>query len=442
MKVIHTLGWYFPEYSGGTEVYVEGLVQELRSQGAYCTVAAPRNGRQEDSYQYNGIEVYRYPVFPASSTKQIRGHLPHGGFEYFANWLKKQKADLYHQHAWSLGCGLHHLRLAKQLGIPAIVTAHVPGNVCLRGTMMLNGEKICDGRIERSRCSSCWGISRGIPSGAAALVSQLPVHLSTLAESYFPNSRLASALATPALVATHQKRLLEMATLADRVVAVCQWLYDALATNGVPLEKLVLCRQGVRELHTKPMPKPKQSTNTLRIGFLGRWDPIKGIHILVEAVRRLPVNVPVELSIHGLAQGEAGKTYQQQVLAIAGSDPRIRIAEPLARETVPTALANFDLLAVPSQCLETGPLVVLEARAAGTPVLGSNLGGIAELVRHGIDGWLVAPGNVEVWTQALTLLAENPDLLTNLRKGIEPVRTVTRVASEMATLYEEILKSA
>ena len=45
-------------------------------------------------------------------------------------------------------------------------------------------------------------------------------------------------------------------------------------------------------------------------------------------------------------------------------------------------MANFDLLAVPSQWMETGPIVVLEAHAVGTPVLGANLGGIAELVHH------------------------------------------------------------
>jgi glycosyltransferase involved in cell wall biosynthesis len=82
--------------------------------------------------------------------------------------------------------------------------------------------------------------------------------------------------------------------------------------------------------------------------------------------------------------------------------------------------------------------VVLEAQAVGTPVLGSNLGGIAELVQHGVDGWLVPSGDVEAWAKALLSLAETPDLLTRLRKGIQSVRTMSRVASDMAELYGNI----
>jgi glycosyltransferase involved in cell wall biosynthesis len=127
------------------------------------------------------------------------------------------------------------------------------------------------------------------------------------------------------------------------------------------------------------------------------------------------------------------------VMAIAARDSRIRIAEPLSREAVPEALAGFDILAIPSQWLETGPIVALEAQAMGIPVLGSNLGGIAELVRHGIDGWLVPAKDVQAWAEAIATLAKDTDLLAFLRKGIQPVRTMDTVASEMVGLYKEIL---
>ena len=73
----------------------------------------------------------------------------------------------------------------------------------------------------------------------------------------------------------------------------------------------------------------------------------------------------------------------------------------------PAFLSRIDVLAVPSQWLETGPLVVLEAFAAGTPVIGSDLGGIRELVSDGRDGLLVPHddvrrldcGNDSVWRQ-------------------------------------------
>ncbi|MEH2443124.1 glycosyltransferase [Nostoc sp.] len=442
MKVIQTLGYYFPESSGGTEVYVDGLVNQLNSQGVNNIVAAPQKGTQEITYEHNGISIYRYPVFPDLTLEQIRDVTPHGGFEFFTQWLQQQKADIYHQHSWVTGCSIHHMRQAKELGIPTVLTVHVPGYICLRGTMLLNGQQVCDGRIEQVRCGNCWAMARGIPASLAPLLSRIPLPLSAIASSSLSNNRLATALATPTLVATHQNRLLEMVNLSDRIVAVCQWLYDALLLNGVAKEKLVLCRQGVDSTNLKVKPSLHNRFNTnkpLKIGFLGRWDRIKGIHILVEAVCRLPCDLQVELVIHGLVQGEEAKAYQQEVLAQAAGDRRIQFADPVARDSIAETLASFDVLAVPSQWLETGPLVVLEAYAVKTPILGSNIGGISELVRHNIDGLLVPYQDVEAWTEAISILAQNKNLLCSLQQGIKSVRTMAEVGLDMSSFYQDLL---
>jgi len=86
--------------------------------------------------------------------------------------------------------------------------------------------------------------------------------------------------------------------------------------------------------------------------------------------------------------------------------------------------------------------VVLEAFAAGVPVLGSRLGGIAELVREDVDGILVEPASVAAWTAALRTLATEPDRLARLRTGIRPPRTMTTVAAEMAALYRRLLEKS
>ncbi|ARV61249.1 glycosyl transferase family 1 [Nostocales cyanobacterium HT-58-2] len=442
MKVIHTLGWYFPEFSGGTEVYVNGLAQELKTYRVQSTVAAPSSGDYESSYSHNGSQVYRYPNFPYPTLDQIRGHSPHGGFDSFAQWLANQNADIYHQHSFVTGCSIHHLRQAKKLGMATVVTVHVPENICLRGSMLLNGQTVCDGHVEQVRCGTCWGIARGLPASMAGLLSRTPLALSTIAESSFPGLRLATAVATPALVTLHQNRLQEIVALADRVVAVCQWLYEALVINGVPQSKLVLCRQGVGSTALSLPLKVQEKVEDcapLRLGFLGRWNGVKGLHILVEAVRNLPKDVSVELIIYTLPQGDP-RTYQQEVLDLAANDPRIHFKQPVQRDAVFSTLADLDLLAVPSQWLETGPLVVLEAQAVGTPILGSNLGGIAELVQHGVNGWLVPAEDVSAWSKAIALFATDRALLAKLRQGIKPVRTMNSVALEMANLYQDILK--
>lgn len=446
MKLAHTSSWYFPDTSGGVEVYIDALVKHLREAGIASDVAASRQGTEEDTYDCNGVEVYRYPLFPNPTKAQTRQLQPPDGFEYFASWLLAHKADVYHQHSWRFGCGLHHLALARKLGMATAVTVHLPEGVCLRGTMMRNGQTPCDGRIDPARCGRCTGVPERVPDWAARAVSRAPLGVAAAAENRLLSSgdvrlrQLGRALGIPSQVRGHRQLLLEMAQLADRIVAVCQWLYDAFLANGVPEEKLVLCRQGVAETSQKTVKQHRQPDAPLRVGFLGRWHPDKGAQVLAEAIQRLPADIPIELVIHGMVQGEADRMNRERVLAVAAEDSRLRIAEKLSREEVPAAAAGFDLLAVPSQGFETGPLVVLEAHAAGTPVLGSNLGGVAELVRHGADGWLVPAADAGAWAQALADLATQPDLLAKLRQGIGPVRTMKDVAAEMAAVYEDIVK--
>src|SRR5262249_32571530 len=153
----------------------------------------------------------------------------------------ERRADVYHQHSWTTGCGFWHLQAAKQLGLKTLITLHVPGNVCMRGTMLFEGRVPCDGQIIPERCASCWLQSKGLPVGTARRVTELPeVILSRLARL----PRIGPVLAAKALAAKRKKELHEMATLADRIVAPCNWLYGVLLSNGLVPEKLVLNRQG------------------------------------------------------------------------------------------------------------------------------------------------------------------------------------------------------
>jgi glycosyltransferase involved in cell wall biosynthesis len=102
-------------------------------------------------------------------------------------------------------------------------------------------------------------------------------------------------------------------------------------------------------------------------------------------------------------------------------------------------MREYDLVAVPSQCLETGPMVVLEAFAAGVPVIGSDLGGIAELVTHGTDGLLVEPRAVTAWASVLRKISDDPVLLGQLRSNICPPRRISESARDMAELYRVLL---
>jgi glycosyltransferase involved in cell wall biosynthesis len=84
-------------------------------------------------------------------------------------------------------------------------------------------------------------------------------------------------------------------------------------------------------------------------------------------------------------------------------------------------------------------MVVLEAFAAGVPVIGSNLGGIAELVTDSVDGLLVEPCSVGAWIQVLRKLSNDRTVLDKLRSGISPPRRISESARDMAEVYRALL---
>ncbi len=432
MKVIHCLGWYPPDSYGGTERYVESLVRELRLAGLPVEVMAARDGDEVVRYDHDECPVTRYPVPISRSRTQLRGDQPHDGFGEFRELLAAKRPEIYHQHSWTLGCGLHHLRAAYAMGIPSVLTIHVPGNICPNGTMMRDGEP-CDGFIDAGRCTACQLKRRGAPRQIAAWACALPpgvsAHLAGL-----PGS-VGTMLGMPSLIESHRQKLLEACRLAGKVVVVADWVRQALLANGVPDEHVVLSRHGL-DGPPPHVPRPPRRDGPLRLGYLGRWDRVKGVDLLVHAVRGLDRSVDVDLCIRAMAQGDEGEQYRQEVIRLAGGDSRVRIQSPLDPNEVSAFLTEIDILAVPSRCLETGPLVVLESLAVGTPVLGSGIGGIKEWVMDGVNGWLLPHDDVDAWSAAIEGFAK---VLPSVSVSA-PARTMKQVASEMQAIYCSLMQ--
>ena len=438
MNVIHALAWYFPESTGGTEVYVSGLVNELPAFGVASRIAAAHTGTRSFDYVQEGIDVHRYPFAEAADLAATRGELAPQKFDAFVAWLEQQPRGIYHQHSWTTSCGLHHISAAKSLGFKTVLTIHVPSNICLRGTMMEFGSDPCDGRVEAERCASCWSHGRGLSRPVALTLSRVPRIVSRAAFRSGAESRLLTALGTRELATAKRQQIAAMAGVADRIVAVCGWLADALRRNGISDEKLVLSRQGVDRVFIGGAKGQNCSNDKFRLGFLGRCDPIKGLPVLLDAMDKLPRDLPLELVIHAVANIEQDRRHREALMARTAGDPRIKFMPPVAHAEVPIVLAGFDMLAVPSQWKETGPLVVLEAQAVGVPVLGSDLGGIAELVAPGIDGHLVAYSDSAAWADAISEAVEGTLPCIGKITTPRPIRTMADAAQDMSALYASV----
>ncbi len=426
LGVLHMAGWFFPQSMGGTEVYVHRLAQELQRLGVGCDVAIPRGQAELLAYEYQGLRVR--PYTPAEVC----------GWRAFSQWLGEGGYDLIHVHSITQGLGLMEIESAKEMGLPVVLTVHTPDVTCQRGTLMRWGRQACDGRMIRWRCAGCYLHKQGLPRVIAEPLGCTPAGVARGLRR--APGRLGTALGLPQTTQERIERVHRILDRADRVVAVCRWLYDVLRLNGVPQEKLSLSRQAT-DAPLSPLGKESSSGEPLRLGYLGRFHPVKGVDVLVRAVRRLSPQVRLTLTLCGTATSDEEKEYLEKIRAIARLDSRIRVEDQIGRDQLSGFFRGIDVLAVPSVWLETGPLVVMEALAHGVPVLGSNLGGIAELIEEGGNGWLVAPGDSQAWAEAILRLAGHPEFIAESADRSAFGRRWSDVAAEMIGLYHGVVAS-
>lgn len=435
LRVTHCVGFYFPDSTGGTEVYVRDLAASLSRRGVDSSIVAATDGAYA-RYLWNGVNVVRYPI-DAADSQRARPHDVRARRTAFQEIVEATRPDLFHLHSWTSGAGLRHLRQVARLGIPNVVTMHVPSALCMRGTMLLYDKQVCDGLIDDRRCAECWALDRGVPQPAAALVSLLPRWDVTDSTVSRLSPRAANLLSARAAAATKARQLRSMATLSDCIVAPSEWVRAALAANAVPSEKVLVSGQAASDAFSARRLRPLPGHQEIVIGFLGRLEPYKGADMLVRALALLPADLPVHLRIAGIG---LDARYARRIEAAARRDSRIRLVGLIEHEQVPNFLADIDVLAVPSRYMETGPIVVQEARALGIPVMGANLGGIAERVQDGFDGWLLPFDDPRPWAEAIREAATDRRKLARLSENMRRVRSPDDVAADMATLYRQIVE--
>jgi glycosyltransferase involved in cell wall biosynthesis len=445
MRLLHALGWYFPDNTGGTEVYVQGLAQTLGQRGHDVIVVAPRAGSAAIArYDHDNLRVVRYPIPARPSRDEVQGRTPARGAEGFLEILDTFRPDVVHVHSLVTGLGLHEMQAARDAGARVVYTNHLPsmGFACPRGTLMRWETTVCDGYQPVETCAACALHARGMPQRAAQAVSTLPSPATRLI-SRLPG-RWATALGMAAIVADGRIRQHSLTTLADRIVVLNDAARQIFVMHGANPHQVVVNRLGVsaQELTRKPGPDIRPTTLPIRVGFVGRLDPAKGVRELAQAILRTPRIFPLVFEFRGPADDEESRLFRDEIAQLLESDRRVSFGPAVAPSEVGALLGAIDVLACPSTSFENGPTVALEATAVGTPVIASACGAPCEFVRDGINGRLIPPGNVDALVEAFRLIAADPEGTIDVwRRHLPPTRWMSDIATDYERLYEDVLAS-
>jgi len=179
------------------------------------------------------------------------------------------------------------------------------------------------------------------------------------------------------------------------LVASCRFVARPLEPYAGP--------RGVRVVYNgvRQNSSPRPATSTSRIGVIGRISPEKGQAEFLRAARLLYPDLPrSKFLICGspLFSSPSALRYAAELKALAQNLP---VEFPGWQEDIDAVLATLDLLVVPSTCVDATPRVILEAFAAGVPVMAFACGGIPEIVEHNVTGFLVEDRSPEALAAAM-----------------------------------------
>jgi phosphatidyl-myo-inositol alpha-mannosyltransferase len=193
--------------------------------------------------------------------------------------------------------------------------------------------------------------------------------------------------------------------------------------NGVHVDPDVLARAGC-----------EHPGDTLRLLFVGQSVERKGLPLLLRSFEALREHILTELTV-------IGPTHEE-LAPLMLDDRDVRVLGKVDDERKHEELQRADLLVAPSLHGESFGMVLTEAFAAGTPVVASDIAGYRDVVRNGVDGVLVAPGDAQALAETLRDISEEPERRREMARAA--ARDVERfawphVAGQVMEAYEDAI---
>jgi len=181
----------------------------------------------------------------------------------------------------------------------------------------------------------------------------------------------------------------------------------------------------------------KGDPNDMVFAFIGTIAWHKGLHVLIEAFKKVK-HKNIKLLIYG--SGDEKSDYVESLYNSANGDSRIEFCGTFRYEDLPEIMKKISVIVIPSVYKEIYPLVMQTAFAYKKPLIASNIGGITESVKDKINGYLFEVGNVDELSDILSMVSNNPKLISKLKENIERPSYIEEEALVYSRVYEELAK--
>jgi glycosyltransferase involved in cell wall biosynthesis len=407
MRVLFAVHGYPPECTGGTELFVRKLAGTLAGRGHNISVVC---GSLQWFHQdrvtedvIDQIPVWRIHRSDPFHERWEKSWCPPAG-ALFERALDTLKPDVVHVHHW-MRFTRDIAELARRRGIPSVVTLHDLWSTCLKSDRMLEGEEFCNRPLEAAACAACVGGARpwtgpGEMREAARLFREDMIHELSVA----------------------RRRIVPSKSHGARVAA---------ALGMDPKLFTVVPNGSITELEPGKKRRP-MADGMLRIGHWGALYPLKGVHVLLEAVHQCRYRDQMDIHLYGGASDEAYGAQLQQL----ADGLRVEFHGPFRAQDL--ARDVFDVVVMPSLAAESYSFALDEAMALGYPIVASDFGALGE--RVGTAGRLFPRGDRAALAAILDDFIERPASLSKFKLNNPPI-TVQEHAARLEKIYEESVKA-
>ncbi|CAA0124444.1 Alpha-maltose-1-phosphate synthase [BD1-7 clade bacterium] len=400
MKVLHVLYNYFPDHTGST-IRSEGVLSGQKAIGIeVVAITSPfQSGFSDAEYEtVEGVKVYRAknvicneldisekPKSLWSRVKKLRLLLSFA--RYIREVAEKEQVDVIHAHSMFF-CAFAAKYASKTLGIP----------------MVYEFRSLWE---ERSK-------NQGIVS---KYLSKLLKFSETLAMR-----------------------------AADHVVTINQGLKSNIVKRGIRDQHVTVVSNAVSSSLLSVAQNTTSSTSFCRFGYVGNFSDIEGLDLLLEAFSlSFPVDGFPDVSLSFWGRGP--DLEYLSALAESKNDPRIKFCGPFSRDSVTLVYESLDCIVIPRISLPitelVTPLKPLEAMAFGRLVIGSDVGGIVEVVGGSENALLFPAGDTVALSSQLSFAHENIEpCLRTLKCGRDFVfenRNWSEVSRAYSKVYQDLL---
>lgn len=395
MKICYITNLYPPYVLGGAEIVVEKIALEMvkRNHDVIIITTSPDNEKhvikKDDMtiYQLNTTKLY--PVYKQTEASGIKKPLWHLFDLWNNNTLEKikeilinEEIDIIHINNYK-GLSLSCFKAGNKLDIPVVFESHDFSLICPRANLIRANSTLCKKR--NFICNNYVNIQRKLlNNNVDLLISPSNFMIKKFRENnFFKNT---NAIKIPL---------------------------------GIEYENI----------------KSTKDYETIDITYIGTLGKHKGVDTLIKAFR--------EIEYENIVLHIIGKGYdEEEFKKLAEDDDRIVFHGFVDNSKIRDFYKKSNVIVIPSICYDNSPLVIYESFSTSTPVIGSDIGGIPELINDGYNGYLFEAGNSDDLKDKLMNIITNKEILVTLEENAGktlPQNSMNVMIDKLIKEYDKLL---